>query len=353
MLRISGLSCSYQGQPVLENIELEVAQGEILCLLGPSGCGKTTLLRAIAGLESLDTGDVILNGRSLKNTPVHTRGFGLMFQEYALFPHMTVAQNVAFGLRMQRVPDIDQRVRDVLDLVGLSGFEHRSVTLLSGGERQRVALARSLAPKPHLLMLDEPLSALDTNLRDQLVTDLRSIIKRVGLTAIYVTHDHSEAFAIADRIAIMNEGHLEQVGSPQAVFRRPATEFAARFMGLTNIVPVTTVSNGRVTTALGEFTVAASARSLLLHPLGLNLVASPVVQSSNSSAIVSGIVRELVFRGETYRLAVEHISGLVLTLSVSLNSIVPSLGQPVDILISADAVVPLQAASREADGAAL
>ena len=341
MLSVSGLRCSYQGQIVLEGIDLEAAQGEILCLLGPSGCGKTTLLRAIAGLERLDAGDVRFNGQSLKNTPVHARGFGLMFQEYALFPHMTVAQNVAFGLRMQRIPDVDQRVRDVLDWVGLAGFERRSVTLLSGGERQRVALARSLAPSPRLLMLDEPLGALDANLRDRLVTDLRSIIKKAGLTAIYVTHDHSEAFAVADRIAIMNEGRLEQTGSSEEVFQRPATKFAALFMGLTNIVPIEKVSGGFAVTPLGEFATTAPAHTLLLHPLGLNLIVSASVQSSNSGTIVSAVVRESVFRGETYRLTVEHISGLALTLSVSLGSAVPTVGQSVDILVSADAVVPL------------
>lgn len=353
MLSVSGLRCSYQGQIVLEGIDLEAAQGEILCLLGPSGCGKTTLLRAIAGLERLDAGDVRFNGQSLKNIPVHARGFGLMFQEYALFPHMTVAQNVAFGLRMQHIPDIDQRVRNVLDLVGLTGFERRSVTLLSGGERQRVALARSLAPSPRLLMLDEPLGALDANLRDRLVTDLRSIIKKAGLTAIYVTHDHSEAFAVADRVAIMNQGRLEQVGSPEEVFRRPATEFAALFMGLTNIVPVEKENNGYAVTPLGEFAAAVPAHSLLLHPLGLNLITSPIVQSSNSGTVVSGVVRESVFRGETYRLTVEHGSGLALSLSTPLSSAVPAIGQSVDILITADAVVPLRGGGREAEKTAL
>ncbi len=353
MLHVSGLRCSYQGQIVLEGIDLEVTQGEILCLLGPSGCGKTTLLRAIAGLERLDAGDVKFSGQSLKSTPVHARGFGLMFQEYALFPHMTVAQNVAFGLRMQHIADIDQRVRDVLDLVGLTGFERRSVTLLSGGERQRVALARSLAPSPRLLMLDEPLGALDANLRDRLVTDLRSIIKKTGLTAIYVTHDHSEAFAVADRIAIMNEGHLEQVGSPEEVFRRPSTEFAAMFMGLTNIVPVEKVSNGCAVTPLGEFAAAAPAHSLLLHPLGLSLVTSPIAQSSNGCTAVSGVVRESVFRGETHRLTIEHASGVALTLSIPLSDAVPTIGQSVDILINVDAVVPLLRGGREARKTAL
>ena len=202
MLDIINVTRAFDGQAVLRGINLPVDQGEIVCLLGPSGCGKTTMLRIVAGLEHADGGDVRINGNSIMATPVHQRDFGLMFQDFALFPHMNVAENVGFGLRMRPVADDQQRVDEVIRLVGLAGFEQRDVGELSGGERQRVALARSLAPRPRLLMLDEPLGSLDAALRTRLVVELRQIIKQIGLTAIYVTHDQEEAFAIADRIAI-------------------------------------------------------------------------------------------------------------------------------------------------------
>ena len=209
-LEVTHVSKSYPGLPVLKEASFAVAEGEIVCLLGPSGCGKTTLLRVVAGLETPDTGRVTFAGNDLATIPVHQRAFGFMFQDYALFPHRDVLGNVAFGLRMQGTPaaKITERVREALALVGLSGFERRRVIELSGGEMQRVALARSLAPRPQLLMLDEPLGALDRALREQLMNDLRGILKRIGLTALYVTHDQSEAFAIADRVLIMRDGQI-------------------------------------------------------------------------------------------------------------------------------------------------
>jgi len=203
MLSIQNIQRTFDGTPVLRGIDLEVGSGEIVCLLGPSGCGKTTLLRIIAGLETHDTGTLLWKGEALGSVPVHRRGFGLMFQDFALFPHMNVAANIQFGLEMQRISSIElrRRVEEVLKLVNLEGFEARDISQLSGGEKQRVALARSLAPNPQLLMLDEPMGSLDAALRDELVSELHQIIKSLGLTAIYVTHDQKEAFAIADRIA--------------------------------------------------------------------------------------------------------------------------------------------------------
>jgi ABC-type Fe3+/spermidine/putrescine transport system ATPase subunit len=314
-------------------------------LLGPSGCGKTTLLRVIAGLEQPDKGDVLVDGHTVLRTPVHARGFGLMFQDYALFPHMTVAQNVGFGLKMRRMRAADQRIREMLSLVGLSGFEQRDVMLLSGGERQRVALARSLAPGPRLLMLDEPLGALDATLRDRLIVELREIIRRVGLTAIYVTHDQGEAFAIADRVAIMNAGMIEQVDTPENVYRRPVTEFAARFLGLNNIVPVLDCTTDRIDTPLGEFMVSTTAHRVLLHPIGLRLT-----PSQNGHHSVSGTVRECIFRGDSYRLVVEHSSGIRLSLSIPpVSSHIPCVGQAVNVAVDVQAVIPLCDDCREAE----
>ena len=240
MLVLDGISISFGVNRVLEDLSLHVQQGEIMCLLGPSGCGKTTLLRVVAGLEHAGAGDVRVDGQSILNVPVHQRGFGLMFQDFALFPHLNVAENIAFGLKMQGTPpnERETRIQDVLEMVGLGDFQQRDVSQLSGGERQRVALARSLAPNPRLLMLDEPLGSIDAALRERLILDLRSIIKQVGLTAIYVTHDQAEAFAVADRIAVMNNGRIEQIDSPQVLYHNPQTIFTARFLGLHNILTV-------------------------------------------------------------------------------------------------------------------
>jgi thiamine transport system ATP-binding protein len=216
----------------VRSLSVAVEPGQVLGILGASGSGKSTLLRGIAGLEPLDTGSVSWDGADLAATPVHKRGFALMFQDGQLFPHRTVAENIGYPLR-KRDP---ARVADLLDLVGLPGFGPRRVTSLSGGEQQRVALARALAAQPKLLLLDEPLSALDRELRERLATDLRDILTATGTTAIFVTHDQAEAFAIADRVAIMDAGEIVQLGSPQEVWRRPATTRIARFLGYTSIL---------------------------------------------------------------------------------------------------------------------
>jgi len=217
----------------LRDVALEVAAGEVIGVLGSSGSGKTTLLRVIAGLHLASEGSIILDGIDITTTPTHLRGVGLMFQEHALFPHLNVTDNVAFGLRMAKVPNPDRsiRVAEVLELVGLAGFGARDVSSLSGGERQRVALARTLAPSPRVLLLDEPMGSLDRVLRDRLVTELRELIVGLGLTALYVTHDRSEAFALADRIAVLDEGSVVQLNTPGVLEASPATEHVARLLG--------------------------------------------------------------------------------------------------------------------------
>ncbi len=238
-LTLRDIHKSFGSKQALSGVSFQVLEGETVALLGPSGCGKSTLLGIIAGLESPDQGEVLWAGESLAATPAHQRGFGLMFQDFALFPHRDVFGNVAFGLQMAKwsSAQIELRVREVLELVGLPGFERRDVNTLSGGEAQRVALARSLAPGPRLLMLDEPLGSLDRTLRERLVIDLRQILRQSHQTAIYVTHDQEEAFIIADRVVVMNAGRVEQTGPAQEIYRQPAGVFVARFLGLNNLIP--------------------------------------------------------------------------------------------------------------------
>jgi thiamine transport system ATP-binding protein len=232
----------------VDRLSLEVAAGEVVALLGPSGCGKSSALRAIAGLEPVAGGSITFAGRDLAGVPVHQRDLGLMFQDHALFPNLDVAGNIAFGLRMHRWarPRIEARVGELLELVDLVGFGRRSVAALSGGEAQRVALARALAPEPQLLILDEPLGALDRGLREQLTRDVRGLLKQLGQTALHVTHDQAEAFALADRVAVLRAGRLVQIGEPADLWHRPVDAFVARFLGHTNIWAVAVGSDGDV-----------------------------------------------------------------------------------------------------------
>ncbi|MDK3161678.1 ABC transporter ATP-binding protein [Kamptonema cortianum] len=293
MLQLRGIARDFEGTPLLEDISLEVAQGEILCLLGASGSGKSTLLRIIAGLERADRGDVLLDGVSISHLPVHARRFGLMFQDFALFPHLNVADNIAFGLRMQHMPprEIEQRVREMLELINLSGFAARDVTSLSGGERQRVALARSLAPRPRLLMLDEPLGSLDANLRDTLAREVRSVIRSIGQTAVYVTHDQQEAFSVADRIALLHDGRIEQIDSPDSLFHQPVSRFAAEFLGLENIYPASSEAVAATLEAVGVPLPANRGEWVLIHPNG--------IQTAQTDGLPA-VIQEVKFRGMTH-----------------------------------------------------
>ncbi len=238
MLEVHQIYKTYEGRPLLQGVSFHVAVGETVCLLGPSGSGKSTLLRIIAGLEEPETGDVRWNGRSILRLPPHRREMGMVFQDYVLFPHLNVADNVAFGLKMRRVPNQEQkrRVRALLEQVHLSGFERRRVTELSGGEQQRVALARALAPRPQVLMFDEPLGALDRALREELLLELRGLLRTQPVAAIYVTHDQEEAATIADRLLILHQGRIVRQGRPEEIWAFPGSVWVARFLGVGNLL---------------------------------------------------------------------------------------------------------------------
>ena len=298
-LAVRGLSVHYGSLAAVAGADLAVADGEVLALLGPSGCGKSTLLRAVAGLERPASGTVCWDGVDLAGVAVHRRGFGLVFQDGQLFPHRDVAGNVAFGLRMRGDGREAQagRVGELLALLGLAGYERRRITELSGGEQQRVALARALAPRPRLLLLDEPLSALDRALREQLALDLARVLRVSGTTALVVTHDHDEAFTLADRVALMRAGRITQTGRPQEVWRRPVDEATARFLGCGAFLPAT-VAGGTATSPLGDV------------PLGwapdgeVRLGLRPTALRANGSGPIAGEVTERVHRRDHVRLRV-------------------------------------------------
>ncbi|CAG0928190.1 sulfate transport system ATP-binding protein [Thermoflexales bacterium] len=349
-LQVAHLSKAFDGKLTLDDVSLDIDAGEIVCLLGPSGCGKTTLLRIIAGLETADNGTIAFEGQDVQGVPVHQRNFGLMFQDFALFPHKNVWDNVIFGLRMQNLPadHIQQLGREALDLVGLSGFEKRDVHQLSGGERQRVALARSLAPEPKLLMLDEPLGALDRQLREELMIELRRILKAAHLTSIYVTHDQQEAFAVADRVAVMNTGRIEQIATPPQIYAQPATEFVARFLGMPNLIDGTVLSYAAnvavVHTSIGLLPATADrslqsdqAVTLLIRSEAATIVPDQEPVETSSTTVLHGRLQAVSFRGR-YRRVVVRAHEIDLVFEFEAPSPLPPLGQPVKVSLPTAAV---------------
>jgi len=349
-LEVRRISKSFEDTSVLRSVSFSVGEGEVVFLLGPSGCGKTTLLRIVAGLERPDEGRVLFAGRDLAAIPVHRRGFGLMFQDYVLFPHKDVEANVAFGLRMQGLaqPEVRERVGEVLELVSLQGYEQRQVFQLSGGEQQRVALARSLAPSPSLLMLDEPLGSLDRTLREDLMSELRAILKRVGVTTLYVTHDQEEAFALADRVLIIQEGRIVQEGTPQAVYRRPANEFVARFLGLSNLLPgrVTALAAMlEITTPLCSLTVdpeqgpvvrVGDEITVVIRPEAATLVSAG--QEVGEPNLICGTLQDRSFRGGSVRLRTLHSGDVQMEFEMAAAAELPPLDATLCLSLDSEAI---------------
>ena len=358
LLQINQVTKLFDANPVLRDVSMMIEAGEIVALLGPSGCGKTTMLRIIAGLETPDGGYILYEDRDLGPTPVHERGFGMVFQDYALFPHRDVQGNIEFGLRMLGwdVERREMRIGQVLDLVGLRGFEGRKIHELSGGEQQRVALARSLAPSPRLLLLDEPMGSLDRALRENLMRELRKILKDAGavldrpegITAIFVTHDQEEAFAIADRVAVLNNGRIEQVGTPVELYRDPKNAFVAKFLGMDNLLhgEIVSLDPAAVSTEIGHFFAAAAKGpvgrqvTLLIRPDAAEL--HP--QEGKRYTEIPAAVLDRSFRGryQEIRFEVKTRDGFAIVFEFEFNTDVslPSSGGETTLYInSADVTV--------------
>jgi len=335
MLDCRRLTVRFGAKAVLDDASIAVEPGEVVAVLGPSGSGKSTLLRVIAGLQKPDSGAVLWRGDDITSTPAHERGFGLMFQDYALFPHRSVAANVAFGLEMRRVGGAvaRSRVDELLDLVGLTGMAGRSVTELSGGEQQRVALARTLAPSPELVMLDEPIGALDRALRDDLTVELAAIFRDIEAAVVYVTHDQGEAFGLADRVVVMRHGAIVGDAPPDELWRRPPNEFVARFLGMDTFV--TAVVSGGVAdlgwTSIPMADVPPGRNRLLLRPEAMTV---------DDAGKIEGVVVGSTFAAGRYSLSVEVDSGVRLAVGsprpLSVGSLVTLSIDPSAIVIVPD-----------------
>jgi thiamine transport system ATP-binding protein len=334
MLELRAVTLRYGTATALDAIDLSVASGQTLAVMGPSGSGKTSLLRVVAGLEPPDAGTVRWDGNDVTETPPHERGFGLMFQDYALFPHKTVAGNVAFGLRMQGRSNEQtaDRVAAALDLVGLTGYDARSVGTLSGGEQQRVALARTLAPAPKLVMLDEPIGSLDRTLRERLLVEMRRIFDQIDAGVLYVTHDRLEAFAVADQVAVMQSGRIVRTGNAYELWNDPRSAFTARFLGLENVFEAS-IDDGMVDTGWVRLPLprdeTGPVQGIAIAPNRLHL---------GSTTGIEGTVAAVRFGGLGYRVTVRIADGPMLVVDSPTGA---PIGADVTVSIDADAVALL------------
>jgi iron(III) transport system ATP-binding protein len=330
----------------LDNISLNIPHGSLVCFLGPSGCGKTTLLRVIAGLEDTDSGELRLGETDLRRVPTRERNFGVVFQSYSLFPNMSAARNIGYGLECRgwRKADMQARIGEMLDLVHLSDQANKLPSEMSGGQQQRVALARALAPNPSLLLLDEPLSALDAKVREDLRAEIRAVQQRLGITTIMVTHDQEEALAMADLIVVINNGRIEQAGSPRDLYERPATAFVADFIGRMNVLPLD--GDGGGPCVFGGITLqvadgkGASARMLGVRPEKIVLAAAGTIGAN----VIPGTIRSVAYLGNLARIEIVPQSRPDTCLTVELHgaTVVPAVHSDVAMAIPAEAFRVLQ-----------
>ena len=302
----------------VNDVNLEIEKGELVTLLGPSGCGKTTTLRMIAGFEFPTSGEIILDGQQINSLPPHKRDMSMVFQSYAIFPHLTVFENIAYGLNVQRLPknEINARVNQVLELVHLEGYGHRAPTQLSGGQQQRVALARALVMEPKVLLMDEPLSNLDAKLREEMRTEIRRIQKELNITSVYVTHDQIEAMTLSDRIVVMNLGVIEQIGTPVEMYRFPNSHFVANFIGRANFVPGVVqeqTDDVLVMKTFGEILRMKNVRARFSSQAEVSLIVRPeMVNIKKSGELFKGVIRRAAFLGDVIEYDVE-IGGQLIT----------------------------------------
>jgi sulfate transport system ATP-binding protein len=315
----------YGGFQASKDINLDIPKGKLVALLGPSGSGKTTILRMIAGLETPDSGDIIIDGRVVNNVPGSQRGIGFVFQNYALFRYLTVYENIAFGLRVKKTPkaEIDQRVHELLELIDCQGLEQRYPSQLSGGQRQRVAFARALAPNPRLLLLDEPFAAIDAKVRHELRTWLRNIINQVGITSIFVTHDQEEAIEVADQIIVTNQGQVEQVGSPMELYSAPATPFVAKFIGSSVVV--------EDYDRFKFFCPKQEGSYAILRPEFIQVYKKDE-QAQFTQSAEEGVVEDLIFRGSSVEVRV-RLNGLLLSATRGITQDPVEIGERVNVFI--------------------
>jgi putative spermidine/putrescine transport system ATP-binding protein len=337
-LHVRGISKAYGAAMVLKPIELKVLAGELLAVLGPSGSGKTTLLQIICGLVEPSGGRLVIDGRDETDNPADKRDIGVVFQNYALFPHLTVQENVAFPLQMRKTPagEVRSRVDATLAMVGLSGFANRFPRELSGGQQQRVALARCLVYRPSLILMDESLSALDKKLRDSMRIEIKRLHRETGATIIFVTHDQEEALALADRICLMNDGNIEQLGTPEDIYERPASTFVADFIGASNLIYGTIAADSRLETADGLLPLPGDC----VAPAGVKaaLIIRPekLLLCSGDEALVSGRVEESIYAGSETRLLVRLAGGALMTVRRGAGLAPVAIGETVFIRWDSD-----------------
>ena len=306
IIDLTDVSKSFDGETVLDHINLKIHDKEFVTLLGPSGCGKTTTLRIIGGFESPDTGDVCFDGKSVKDVPPHKRSVNTVFQKYALFPHLNVFENVAFGLRLKKTPEeeIRTKVKEMLSMVNLKGFERRRVSTLSGGQQQRVAIARALVNEPEVLLLDEPLGALDLKLRKDMQNELKNIQKRTGITFIYVTHDQEEALSMSDKVVVVADGCIQQIGTPTDIYNEPVNAFVADFIGESNIIDGVMLEDykakfsGHIFECLDSGFEKGEKVDIVVRPEDVDVV-------SPEKGMLQGIVTSVTFKGVHYEIIVD------------------------------------------------